>query len=195
MELNLKCELEYSPRFMSKEEADRLFNYLIGIAELTNMHQSNSFTNEPLDHNFGKLMFINDALFHDNAFPQEIWGRTKIWSEEILWLKEKIEHHTNNSFDVCVCIYYPDGHSGITYHTDFIAYGDTSLIPSMSLGEEREFRLREIETKQESIMILEHGSLLIMGKHCQELYEHSLPVNPKYKHPRINMTFRKYGFY
>ena len=46
----------------------------------------------------------------------------------------------------------------------------------------------------ENNILLEHGSLLVMKKDCQEYYEHSLPENPEYLNPRVNLTFRKYGF-
>ena len=108
-------------------------------------------------------------------------------------VKEKVETYTGHQFETCVCIYYPDGNSGVGYHSDFIAFGDTTLIPSLSLGEDRIFKLREKETLIEHEILLNNGSLIIMGEHCQERYEHSLPENSKYKNPRINLTFRKYG--
>ena len=109
-------------------------------------------------------------------------------------LKEKIENFTNRKFEVCVLIYYPDGNSGVDFHSDYVAFGDTSIIPSISLGEEREFKFREKESEVEVSQTLENGSLILMGRYCQKRYEHSLPINPKYKEPRINLTFRKYGF-
>lgn len=74
-----------------------------------------------------------------------------------------------------------------------MAYGDTSTIPSLSLGEERKFCLREKQTLKVAEVLLKNGSLLIMGKDCQEKYEHALPIDSNYKKGRINITFRKYG--
>lgn len=67
----------------------------------------------------------------------------------------------------------------IDFHSDFVAFGDTSIIPSISLGEEREFIFREIESGNKFVTPLAHVSL---------------PINPDYKNERINLTFRKYGF-
>ena len=75
-----------------------------------------------------------------------------------------------------------------------IAYGDTNIIPSISLGEEREFQLRENATQEIYNITLENGSMIIMGENCQKNYEHALPPHSKYKNARINLTFRKYGF-
>ncbi|MFX0557696.1 alpha-ketoglutarate-dependent dioxygenase AlkB [Maribacter sp. CXY002] len=97
-------------------------------------------------------------------------------------------------FQTCVCIFYPDGNSGIDYHSDKTAFGDTAIIPSISLGEERQFCLREKKNMSTTKLILKHGSLLVMKDGCQERFEHSLPTDVKYLKPRINLTFRKYGF-
>ncbi|MCH2490888.1 MAG: alpha-ketoglutarate-dependent dioxygenase AlkB [Flavobacteriales bacterium] len=68
------------------------------------------------------------------------------------------------------------------------------MIASVSLGQERLFNLREKATQKEHELLLHQGSLLNMGEGCQELYEHALPLNPEYKQPQINLTFRKFGF-
>ena len=110
------------------------------------------------------------------------------------FLKKSIEKHTGIKFETCVCIFYPNGNSGVDFHSDYIAFGDTTIIPSLSIGEERIFLLREKETGKVNELKLENGSLLVMGEYCQERYEHALPLNSDYKKPRINLTFRKYGF-
>lgn len=189
-----KNVVDYIENFITKEEADKLFKHLLGFEKLTNMMEMEVATGEAIKYNFGKLMFIDEELISDNAFPQSIWGNTMLWSEEMLTIKKRIESHTKHEFRTCVCIFYPDGNSGVVYHSDQVAFGDTSLIPSMSLGEERQFRLREKSSMKESSMMLQHGSLLEMKNGCQEYYEHSLPINSSYKKPRINLTFRQYGF-
>lgn len=185
---------KYYKRFLSQDESTSLFNYLINISELIQQHQSTTLTDETHEHDFGKLMFINTEEHNQNIFPFSIWGHTRIWSPTMLNLKDKVEKYTSQKFGVCVCIYYPDGHSGIVYHSDLPAYGDTNFIASLSLGEERLFKFREKETQNETSMILHHGSLLIMAEKCQDQFEHSLPFDAKYKNPRINLTFRKFGY-
>jgi alkylated DNA repair dioxygenase AlkB len=139
-------------------------------------------------------MFLDKETKEKNQFNESIWGKNTEWSEKMLSLKKRIEKHTNNEFSTCVCIFYPDGNSGVDHHSDEVAFGDTSIIPSISLGEERLFSFREKKTMKENIMILKHGSMLVMGKGCQENFEHSLPINAMYKNPRISLTFRKIGF-
>lgn len=193
MKLPLNCEVEYYDDFLELKEAGDLF------FELSEVIQKISYTPKTVDGrkyevNFGKVMFIDQNLFDENKFPEEHWGVTKVWFGELKKLKKKIEKFTGQKFQVCVLIYYPDGNSGVDFHSDYVAFGDTSFIPSISLGEEREFKFREKESGNEFTTSLANGSLIIMGKYCQDRYEHSLPVNPDYKNPRINLTFRKYGF-
>lgn len=128
------------------------------------------------------------------SFLKSNGGATKSWTSKLKLAKDQIEKITNQQFQVCVLIYYPDGNSGVDYHSDFPAFGSTSLIPSISLGEEREFKFRSKENGEEFGQTLSNGSLTLMGDHCQDRYDHSLPINSEYKRPRINLTFRKYGF-
>ena len=83
----------------------------------------------------------------------------------------------------------------MAYHSDPSAYGNTDCIASVSLGAEREFLLRDQENPDETYSyLLENGSLIIMGEHCQEHYEHAVPPDPTCHAPRINLTFRKFGW-
>lgn len=193
MKLPLNCKVEYFKDFLCLKEANDLFRELNNL--LKNISYSPTTENGKIyDVNFKKVMFIDQNLLDEMRFPEEHWGPTKHWTDTLKILKEKIERFTNSKFEVCVLIYYPDGNSGVDFHSDYVAFGDTSIIPSISLGEEREFKLREKESGDETAITLKNGSLIVMGEHCQDRYEHSLPTNSIYKNPRINLTFRKYGF-
>ena len=194
MSTSLNNVISYSPNFLTKKEASELFQLLMKYSKLTNMLEIELQNGSKIRYNFGKMMFIDSNLIHKNTFPKAAWGNSMEWPKEILPLKKQIEDFTNCKFQTCVCVFYPDGNSGVAYHSDEMAFGDTDIIPSISLGEERLFFLREKQTKKENSMLLKHGSLLVMKEGCQQYYEHSLPENPEYLKPRINLTFRKYGF-
>ncbi|REH56261.1 2-oxoglutarate-Fe(II)-dependent oxygenase superfamily protein [Tenacibaculum gallaicum] len=194
MSTSLNNVISYSPNFLTKKEATKLFQQLTSFSELTNMMEMKLPSDEVIKYNFGKLMFVDSDLIKKNVFQKSAWGNVMKWPEYMLPIKKQIQEHTGLEFKTCVCIYYPDGNSGVNYHSDEMAFGDTDVIPSISLGEERMFYLRENKTMIESKILLEHGSLLVMEDGCQEYYEHSLPENPKYLNPRVNLTFRKYGF-
>lgn len=193
MKLPLNCSVEYISNFLSKYESKALYDELIEIHQLDQLTEVKT-ENGVYNVNYGKLMFMDEALFDGNHLPEAQWGKGKSWSPTIKSIKEKVEKYAQHTFHVCVCIFYPDGDSGVDFHSDFPAFGNTSIIPSLSIWEEREFQLRENETSDVYELKLAEGSLLIMGENCQERYEHSLPVNSQYKKGRINLTFRSYGF-
>lgn len=186
--------IRYVDNFLRKDIADMLFDRLMTYKELTSMMQMELASGGSSTFNFGKLMFLDRRLKEEDRLPETIYGNSIAWTADILSVKNLVEAYYNQQFQVCVCIYYPDGNSGVDYHSDLPEFGDTSIIASLSLGEEREFLMREKASLLETRQVLAHGSLLIMKNDCQKLYEHCLPVNSIYTKPRINLTFRKYGF-
>lgn len=195
IKLPLNCEVNYLKGFLSNSESALLYQELIALFKIDTLFTKINVSGETIISKTGKIMFLDKELFETNKFPEEIWGKTSIWSKTIIDIKNRVEIIANKKFQVCVCIYYPDGNTGVGFHSDYTAFGDTSLIPSLSIGEEREFQLREIATSKIHKLNLKEGSLLIMGKDCQQNYEHSLPINSKYKKGRINLTFRPYGYH
>jgi len=194
MNLDLNCNVEYVGSFMKKQESIELYNDLLTYKKLTNKFTLTLANGERYQENYGKMMFIDKDLYEEKRLPASIWGPNQIWSDKITLLKDRIESYSGHQFQTCVCIYYPDGNTGVDYHSDYPAFGDTSFIASVSIGEERRFHLREKQSRQVEELVLESGSLLIMGEGCQDRYQHSLPLDSNCKNGRINLTFRKYGF-
>ena len=188
--LPLKAEVSYLKEFLTAKEATDIYNHILHDYHI-NQYRINI---NGRDSDFGKIMFVDSFIVEENRMPAPFYGQSFVWSEKMKTIKSRIEKLTNHQFQVCVCIYYPNGNSGVDFHYDPPAFGDTTYIPSLSLGEERQFLLREKETHHIHEIMLEEGSLLIMGDQCQELYEHCLPTDSQYKNGRINLTFRKYGF-
>ncbi len=180
--------------FLKTPEALELFHELLTYHKLTSKFTLTLANGEQYQENYGKMMFIEGHLFEENRFPESIWGPNQIWSDKMTLVKDRIERDTGHTFETCVCIYYPDGNSGVDYHSDAPAFGDTTHIASISMGAERIFHLREKQNKKVNEMVLKNGSLLLMGEGCQDRYEHALPLDSNCKSPRINLTFRKYGF-
>ncbi|MEQ8909993.1 MAG: alpha-ketoglutarate-dependent dioxygenase AlkB [Vicingaceae bacterium] len=189
MKLPLACEIDYYPNFLSSAEANTLFDDLSEIVEVVCFKPQTSDGKE-FEVSYTKITFLDQDLLDENKFPEIIWGPTQLRTHKLNRLKNKIESLSRQEFAVCVLIYYPNGNTGVDFHSDLIAYGDTSIIPSISLGEEREFAFRAKHNGNEWSKELKNGSLIV----CQERYEQSLITNKKYKNPRINLTFRKYGF-
>ena len=194
MRLDLNCEVDYLSDFLTQVESIELYNHLSEYSQLTDMMTTNAL-GPSLSLNFGKMTFLDKELIASGKYHRSHCHNVFEWSGLMSKIKNRIEKLTRHIFQVCVCIYYPDGNSGVLYHSDYPAFGDTSYIPSLSLGEERVFMLREKETEMEHSIVLQNGSLIIMGDYCQERYEHAIPLDPNYRNPRINLTFRKFGPY
>ncbi len=185
---------KYYSNFLTKEDSNILFNY---IKDNYNLERKLvNTTNGEYMLNRGTTMFLEPELKNSDIIPN-IWGKDIEKNEFpplIMNIKNRIEAITGKKYNICLCNMYDNGKRGIGFHSDQEEYGSVSSIASISLGEEREFVFREKDDKSEKhTMILEDGSLMIMGENCQERYEHSVPTNKKYKHPRINLTFRLFS--
>lgn len=191
--LPLACEAYYQPEFLAAADAWTLFReihdqYDIEPRELT--LADGSFWQEAQ----GKLMFVAPRLVDPEVFPPE-HGRRVAWTSSIEALGRDAAELTGTSYEVCVAIYYPSGETGMGFHYDPDAFGDTSSIASVSLGAERCFQVRSRETGDVALeMTLAHGSLVTMGQGFQDLYEHGIAIDETCRDPRINLTFRQFGW-
>jgi alkylated DNA repair dioxygenase AlkB len=114
------------------------------------------------------------------------------WSPLLTDLKSQIEQVSNHTFNSVLCNLYRTGQDSMGWHADKEPeLGNNPYIASLSLGEARVFKLRHNKTKQIIEMVLESGSLLLMGGELQHHWRHSVPKTTKVNQPRINLTFRK----
>jgi len=88
---------------------------------------------------------------------------------------------------------YRDGKDSNGWHADNEKeLGPHPRIASVSLGESRYFHFKHRTKKtQRYKILLEHGSLLIMGGAMQEYWVHQIAKTARPKKARINLTFRK----
>ncbi len=194
MKLPLNCSVDYLPGFLGKEEADELYRSLIEDYHLDRerrvieaggkIHQTDSF----------KILFSTPELIEQNTHPEPIHGRCYPWSGAMAELRQKVEQLLNWQFEIAMCLYYPDGNFFAPYHFDQETSGPRTILPSISLGEVREFCFRENDSGEIYSLDLGHGSLLVMSDYCQSRYQHSLPKDPRYQHGRINITFRERSY-
>lgn len=191
IKLDLNCDVTYHEAFLQPEESKSIFKYLCSIEALTRPQEVLMATGETFTLPNGKIIFTDQKIIDQQKFPEAIWGVSLPWSSIMLRLKNKVEALTSHQFQVGVCIYYPDGTSNVDYHADKFSYGDTSVIPSLSFGAERIFQFKENATQKVHEMRLADGSMVVMGEHCQDRYQHALPLDKSCKQPRVNITFRK----
>lgn len=117
--------------------------------------------------------------------------RALLWTEELRVLKAQVEEASGYSYNSCLLNLYQDGAEGMSWHSD----DEKELKPggaiaSVSFGAERRFQLKHKRTGERVEVMLEEGSLLVMGGVCQEHWLHALPKTKKVGSPRVNLTFR-----
>jgi len=119
------------------------------------------------------------------------------WPVLLLACKERAEQVVGCELNYAFVNVYRDGKDSIDWHSD----GESDIIPgstivSVSLGAEREFRIREIYKVGKDTptpvtkVVLEHGSLLTMEHDMQKLCKHCVPKNERVTGVRVNITFR-----
>jgi alkylated DNA repair dioxygenase AlkB len=195
MKLPLNCTTHYYDDFLSPSEADELYQLLLDEYKLDKARIIIEVGGKIMETDSFKILFATDRLIESNSHPEHIHGKVHPWKGPMAKLREKVEAFTNHEFELAMCLYYPDGNFFTPYHSDQQTSGQKTLLPSLSLGEERDFTFREVESENEAYRLnLKNGSMLLMGEHCQFRYQHSLPKEPEYKNGRINITFREPSF-
>lgn len=145
---------------------------------------------------FGKKIITKRkvAWYGEKPFEYTYSKTTKLalpWTTELVYLKNKVEQETGETFNSCLLNLYHDGNEGMAWHSD----GEKDLkkngaIASLSFGSERKFAFKHKETKEKVTLILEHGSLLVMNDETQTNWLHRLPPTKSSTQPRVNLTFR-----
>lgn len=183
-----EADVSYYKNFLDKDNASKYYDIFL---------ETFDFSRRTVNYgsSIGKLNRETCAFGDADLSLPDIWGddlKRNDWTPELLEIKEKIENVTDKKYNICLCNYYSSKNRTIGWHADREEFGDTQSIASISLGAERPFLFRVKGDKKECFsIILEHGSLLIMGAGTQENYEHSVPKF-KFSEGRINLTFRKF---
>lgn len=99
-------------------------------------------------------------------------------------------------YNMALVNWYRDGNDVIRAHSD----DERELVPGepiacFSFGATRKFHLRPKKTTQGGIsadLLLEDGSLVIMGGDCQRTHTHSIPEAKRVRETRVSVTVRKF---
>ena len=180
---------EYHPKFYDNQKSQTIFNYLSTL----NYDYTYYFM-------FGKVVksprrmiwFADDPAWtyhfsnnHINGLP------VHKFTPELMKIRSEIEKFTGQPFNALLINEYNPTDS-ISWHSDDDPWlGQNFIVPSLSFGAERTFKLRLKKDKAHQLEIkLGNGSLIIMKDKCQELWEHSIPKQSKVPGVRYNLTFR-----
>jgi len=126
----------------------------------------------------------HDYRFNGATFP------ARPLPPALLALKGRLDSMLRVGFLGCLVNVYRDGQDSVSWHSDNEPEMGDPIVASISLGCARDFLFRAISPKEHRVkVLLEHGSLLVMGRGVQSLYNHSLPKRARASR-RINLTFR-----
>ncbi len=115
------------------------------------------------------------------------------WTSELTRIREAVSEKAGAAFNSVLVNYYRDGGDMVSWHSDDEEeLGENPVIASVSLGAERDFKLRHKKIELPVVQVpLPHGSLLVMEGPTQEYWQHSLPRRKGVTKPRVNLTFRE----
>lgn len=174
------------PGFFDREQATTLFKALM---------QKLKWQNESI-RMYGKLVPVPRLVcWHgDRGAVYRYSGITHEplpWTPELNVVRKKIQTATNLKFNSVLANLYRNERDSMGWHADNEKeLGENPSIASVSLGDQRNFKLRHNRTKEIVSVDLPHGSLLVMTGNLQHNWQHSLPKCRKTKSERINLTFR-----
>nr|WP_315159427.1 alpha-ketoglutarate-dependent dioxygenase AlkB [uncultured Flavobacterium sp.] len=181
------AEIIYFPAFLSKEEADSLFQELLKNTPW----QQDEITVYGKKHLQPRLT----ALYGNEGKPysySNIKMQPHFWTLPLQKIKSLVENICETNFTTVLLNYYRDGNDGNGWHADNEKeLGINPIIASLSLGAERNFQLKHnLDSSQKKNIVLENGSLLLMKGTTQHFWKHQVPKTAKTIGSRINLTFR-----
>ncbi|WP_439102754.1 alpha-ketoglutarate-dependent dioxygenase AlkB family protein [Congregibacter sp.] len=115
------------------------------------------------------------------------------WTPQLAALRERVETLSGSQFNSVLANQYRDHRDSMGLHADDEPeLGAQPVIASLSLGEERIFRLKYRHDKNiKAVKLpLTSGSLLIMRGDTQKNWRHEVAKQSQPCGPRINLTFR-----
>jgi alpha-ketoglutarate-dependent dioxygenase alkB family protein 2 len=187
---NISC-IEYIPNFLPKEIVSTSFSDILKEVDFLSDEESAIVM-------MGKKINIprKQCGYGDKGADYKFSGvkvEGKTWSDVPILntIKEYIHEKLNIPVNFVLVNFYQNGDNYIGYHSDDEKdlNGKYPII-SVSLGEERDFLLKNKSTGKIHKQVLHNNSCLLMIPPCQQLYKHSLPKRKKAVNPRINLTFR-----
>ncbi len=113
------------------------------------------------------------------------------WTDELLEVQALLLAHLGIEFNSVLVNHYRDGKDSVGWHADDEeSFGPEPIIATISLGEPRLFCLKRKDGSERKRMILEGGSLFVMGKTVQRDWLHSVPKTKIPVGPRLSLTYR-----
>ena len=185
-ELGRGAYYDYDPSWMPEEKTKALFDVLI---------RTLPWEQRPI-RVFGQEVMQPRLIAWAGTVPYRYSGQTlppRPVPEVLAPTLEAISQLCNVPFNHILLNRYRDGHDNMGMHADDEReLGRDPIIAALSLGTARRFVLRpkNRRAKHRAQILLENGSLLVMGGNTQHTWRHGVPKQKRMTTERINVTFR-----
>lgn len=178
----------YDPCFLAPSEATALFDELVEITPWESHTLSIYGRDVPVPR---LTCWYGDAGTRYSY--SGIANDPQSWTPALARLRNALGERAGSPFNSVLLNYYRDGRDSVAWHADDEPeLGRDPVIASVSVGAPRTFWFRENATRRQHSLLLDHGSLLLMGAGLQRACKHAVLKEPGCG-PRINLTFRHVG--
>lgn len=185
---NIQLDILQQKNFLNTEESIILKNYLLNHGNFN--QKTVNFSG--IERNIPRLIqwygpypyFYSGLEYPALPFTSELQNIANKISTYLL--SQDIEQ----TFNSVLINLYRDGKDKIGMHSDDTRQlGEEPIIASLSLGDNRTFKMRHKETKERRNFLLEDGDLFIMKGSTQKDWTHGIDPEAN-KTLRFNLTFR-----
>jgi alkylated DNA repair dioxygenase AlkB len=181
----------YYENCISETKADALFHYLV----------SNMNWQQPMMSMYGKQVLIprKQVYMADSKLNYAYSGMAltvEPWDAILEKFAARLTKQFEVPFNALLINWYRDGNDSVGWHADDEPeLGSNPVIASISLGDDRLFKIKDVVNHKNFELTLNSGSCLLMSGRSQSQYQHCLPkmTNSHIGNTvrgRINLTFR-----
>lgn len=176
----------HAPRFLSQEQADRIFQSLSTGIDWHSVLKADDGTDVPIKRSMAYASNTPTTYRYAGlSFPGQGW------TFELEAVRTILNDRMDYQFNSVLLNRYQNGREEIRWHSDKEPQlGPTPAIATINLGASRTFHLMEIATKKKYAFLLGHGDLLLMLEGCQQNFIHAILKEKEVVDPRISLTFR-----
>jgi len=182
----LICEQIYD----DQTECEEIFNYLNGL-EVEYHKKYKGMYGRMMKVPRGQASFtLNDNIHYD----YKVSGGSPpnfIMSEKLKDITKKINEKLGTNFNTILMNVYRGGDDCISYHKDKeVGWVEKTGFATLAFGAERDFQVRNNETKEVQTILHKNGLCLYMPYPMNDNYMHGVPKRKKITETRISLTFR-----
>ena len=189
----------YHPNFLTTTEADAFLTSRNGELEyIPRVEMTFTIFSKVIPLPRDKA-FLGDVDVEDGSYPLYRYDRTgkyppvKLWTPTTENIRDIISTKTGQRNNHLVANRYLDGNDHIGMHRDKTRdFACGSSVMTLSLGGARRFQLQHQTTKKKQTLLLEHGSLFVLGPDTNTEWKHSILKGTKREQceTRLGLTFR-----